>query len=71
MASSLYHAVARVQVCLEVDVGPYGNDWKLEDIYADAERNAREKIEGGHLKAHEGKIVAINKILNVIVKKEL
>lgn len=63
------NAVARIQVTVEVESGPYGNEWKLEDIYKNAERTATTMLENGNLKAHQARVVKIERVEAVIVRR--
>lgn len=70
MSDPEYTAVARVQVLVEVDTGPYGKDWDIGKIHEDAERTAREKLERMGVK--EGmKVVSILGVHQVIAKRKI
>lgn len=65
-----YVAVARVQVLVEIDTGPYGKEWTLEAIHKDAEDRAIERLRCTGLEKTGAKIVNIIGVHQVIAKKK-
>lgn len=61
-------AIAQVKILIEVDTGPYGDEWTLDKVYEDAERSAFETIE--RIRARAPMRISIAGVKTVIVRKK-
>lgn len=66
-----FSAHARVTLTIEVDItggGNYGNGWKIEDIYRDAERMALSHVQAAAAKDRQITIIGTPAVVAVITR---
>lgn len=61
-------AVARIQLVVEVEAGVWGGDCPISQVYDQAAREAKEKIENGRIKPYEAKVVAEPRVITVMAE---